>query len=53
MKTILCVKVSETNKSFLKQLSVEKQRSVSNIIDITVNDLRVMYERNKDNEYTR
>lgn len=48
MKTILCVKVTNENKDFLKHLSVEKQRSVSNIVDLTIHDLRQMYERKKN-----
>lgn len=52
MKQILCVKVSPENKSFLKQLSLEKSRSVSSIINLTINDMKKVYE-SKYNEIIR
>jgi len=50
-KSQLCIKVKRENREFLKRLSEEKNRSVSNILDITITDLLNKYhERNKDNE---
>ena len=52
MKLILCVKVTPENKDFLKQLSAEKNRSVSNIVDRTISDLKQVYERRKIDNIT-
>ncbi len=48
MKLILCVKVTPENKDFLRQLAAEKSRSVSNIVDRTISDLKQVYERRKN-----
>ena len=53
MKQILCVKVSPENKDFLKQLSIDKQRSASNIINVTIGGMKQIYEWKKDNGTTR
>ena len=50
-KLPLCIKVSFKNKQFIRQLSKEKNRSVSNIVDTCLSDLYKQYqERNACNE---
>ena len=52
-KLPLCIKVSFKNSQFVRQLSKEKNRSVSNIIDTCLSDLYRQYqERNANNENT-
>lgn len=54
MKTILCCKVTPENKDFLKKLSIEKNRSVSSLIDITITDMLKHYNKYESvNENTR
>ncbi len=52
-KIPLCIKVSFKNKQFLRQLSKEKNRSVSNIVELCLTDLYKQYtNRNNCNEDT-
>lgn len=50
MKVILCCEVKPEHKSFLTQLSQEKGRSVSNLVDTTISDLKKSYERMKSED---
>jgi hypothetical protein len=48
MKKILCCRMSPENIKFLKQLSQEKDRSVSFLIDKTISDMKAYKERKQN-----
>lgn len=52
-KVIMTVKVKPENKDWLTSFSKEKQRSVSQIIDIMIEDMWFNYKRNNNDSFER
>ena len=47
-KQIVSYRLDPENISFLKQLSIEKDRSVSHIVNTTIKDLQRAYQARKE-----
>jgi predicted transcriptional regulator len=53
VKEILCVKIDNHIKDFLRKVANDNDRSVSYVVQKTLDDYKKYYERVKTNENTK